>query len=61
MVDTKRGYVDIMCNGRSAQQKSGVALSKNSVITREAKCTMSVWISRETESAWCIPNVETSV
>ena len=29
-VDTKRGYVG-MCNGRSAQQESGVALSKNSM------------------------------
>ena len=29
-VDTKRGYVG-MCNGRSAQQESGVASSKNSV------------------------------
>ena len=26
-VDTKRGYVG-MCNGRSAQQESGAALSK---------------------------------
>ena len=29
-VDTKRRYVG-MCNGRSAQQESGVALSKNSM------------------------------
>ena len=29
-VDTKRGYVG-MCNGRSAQQESGAALSKNSM------------------------------
>ena len=31
-VDTKRGYVG-MCNGRSAQQESGAALSKNSMFT----------------------------
>ena len=30
VVDTKRGYVG-MCNGRLAQQESGVALSKNSI------------------------------
>ena len=29
-VDTKRRYVG-MCNGRSAQQESGAALSKNSM------------------------------
>ena len=29
-VDAKRGYVG-MCNGRSAQQESGAALSKNSM------------------------------
>ena len=29
-VDTKRGYVG-MCKGRSAQQESGAALSKNSM------------------------------
>ena len=29
-VDTKRGNVD-MCKGRSAQQESGAALSKNSM------------------------------
>ena len=29
-VDTKCGYVG-MCNGRSAQQESGAALSKNSM------------------------------
>ena len=29
-IDTKRGYVGI-CNGRSAQQESGAALSKNSM------------------------------
>ena len=29
-VDTKREYVG-MCNGRSAQQESGAALSKNSI------------------------------
>ena len=34
-VDTKRGYVG-MCNGRSAQQESGAALSKNSMFTAEA-------------------------
>ena len=32
MVGTKRGYVG-MCNGCSAQQESGAALSKNSVFT----------------------------
>ena len=31
-VDTKHGYVG-MCNRRSAQQESGVALSKNGVFT----------------------------
>ena len=31
-VDTKRGYMG-MCNGRSAQQESGAALSKNSMFT----------------------------
>ena len=35
-VDTKRGYVG-MCNGRSAQQQSGAALSKNSMFTAGAK------------------------
>ena len=35
-VDTKRGYMGT-CNGRSAQQGSGVALSKNSMITAGAK------------------------
>ena len=35
-VDTKRGYVG-MCNGRSAQQESGAALSKNSVFTAGLK------------------------
>ena len=35
-VDTKRGYVGT-CNGRSAQQGSGVALSKNSMFTAGAK------------------------
>ena len=31
-VDTKRGYVG-MCNGRSEQQESRAALSKNSMFT----------------------------
>ena len=31
-VATKRGYVG-MCNGHSAQQESGAALSKNSMFT----------------------------
>ena len=35
-VDAKRGYVG-MCNGRSAQQESGAALSKNSMFTAGAK------------------------
>ena len=35
-VDTKRGYVG-MCNGRSVQQESGAALSKNSMFTAGAK------------------------
>ena len=35
-VDAKRGYVGI-CNGRSAQQESGAALSKNSMFTAGAK------------------------
>ena len=30
-VDAKRGYVG-MCNGRSAQQESRAALSKNSIV-----------------------------
>ena len=34
-VDTKRGYVG-MCNGCSAQQESGAALSKNSMFTAGA-------------------------
>ena len=35
-VDAKRGYVG-MCNGRSAEQESGAALSKNSMFTAGAK------------------------
>ena len=35
-VDAKRGYVG-MCNGSSAQQESGAALSKNSMFTAGAK------------------------
>ena len=35
-VDAKRGYVG-MRNGRSAQQESGAALSKNSMFTAGAK------------------------
>ena len=35
-VDAKRGYVG-MCNGRSAQQESGAALSKNSMFTAGTK------------------------
>ena len=35
-VDAKRGYVG-MCNGRSAQQESGAALSKNSMFMAGAK------------------------
>ena len=34
-LDTKRGYVG-MCNGCSAQQESGAALSKNSMFTAGA-------------------------
>ena len=34
-VDTKRGYVG-MCNGRSAQQESGAASSKNNMFTAGA-------------------------
>ena len=34
-VDTKRGYVG-MCNGRSAQQRSGAASSKNNMFTAGA-------------------------
>ena len=44
VVDTKLGYVG-MCNGRSAQEESGAALSKNSVFKGEAK--FPVWTSRE--------------
>ena len=35
-VDAKRGYVG-MCNGRSPQQESGAALSKNSMVTAGVK------------------------
>ena len=35
VVDTKRGYVG-MCDGRSAQQESGAASSKNSMFTARA-------------------------
>ena len=35
-VNAKRGYVG-MCNGRSAQQESRAALSKNSMFTVGAK------------------------
>ena len=41
-VDTKRGYVG-MCNGRSAQQESGAALSKNSMFTAGAKIIYSYY------------------
>ena len=41
-VDTKRGYVG-MCNGRSAQQESGAALSKNSMFTAGAKTLYSYY------------------
>ena len=34
-IDTKRGYLG-MCNGRSAQQESGAALSENSMFTAGA-------------------------
>ena len=43
-VNAKRGYVG-MCNGRSAQQESGAALSKNSMFTAGAKNYMSVCLS----------------
>ena len=42
-VDTKRGYVG-MCNGRSAQQESGAALSKNSMFTAGAKNYIQLFI-----------------
>ena len=35
-IDAKRGYVG-MCNGRSAQQESGAALSENRMFTTGAK------------------------
>ena len=41
-VDTKRGHVG-MCNGRSAQQESGAALSKNSMFTAEPKIIYSYY------------------
>ena len=41
-VDTKRGYVG-MCNRRSAQQESGVALSKNSMFTAGPKIIYSYY------------------
>ena len=41
-VDAKRGYVG-MCNGRSAQQESGAALSKNSMFMAGAKIIYSYY------------------
>ena len=41
-VDTKRGYVG-MCNGRSAQQESGAALSKNSMFAAGPKIIYSYY------------------
>ena len=41
-VDTKHGYVG-MCNGRSAQQQSGAALSKNSTFTAGPKIIYSYY------------------
>ena len=38
-VDTKRGYVG-MCNGRSAQQESGVALSKIIIYSYYTRCSL---------------------
>ena len=42
-VDAKRGYVG-MCNGRSAQQESRAALSKNSMFTAGAKNYIQLYI-----------------
>ena len=42
-VDAKHGYVG-MSNGRSAQQESGAALSKNSMVTAGAKIIYS-WVA----------------
>ena len=41
-VDTKRGYMGV-CNGRSAQQESGAALSKNSMFTAGPKIIYSYY------------------
>ena len=41
-VDTKRGYVG-MCNGCSAQQEYGAALSKNSMFTAGPKIIYSYY------------------
>ena len=41
-VDTKRGYVG-MCNGRSAQQESGAALSKTACLRRGPKILYSYY------------------
>ena len=38
-VDTKRGYVGT-CNGRSAQQESGVALSKIIIYSYYTRCAL---------------------
>ena len=43
MVDTNCRYVS-MCNRRSAQQESGAALSKNSMFTGEAICTICAFL-----------------
>ena len=50
-VDTKRGYVGI-CIGRSAQQESGAALSKNSMFTAGAYYTRCALIRDCQPTAW---------
>ena len=51
-VDAKRGYVG-MCNGRSAQQESRAALSKNSMFTAGAKnYTRCALIRDGQQTAW---------
>ena len=43
VVDMKRGFVG-MCNGRSAQQESGAALSMNSVFTGGERLNIAVTV-----------------
>ena len=57
-VDAKRGYVG-MCNGRSAQQESGAALSKNSMFTAGAKNHIHRCAFRDRQpTAWMTSHVQ---